>query len=358
MDNTAPRSSGLARLFAWRRFVVVLTVAGLMGLLQSPTYLSTPVYSVVGRAMLIGVVGLMTFGIFEQWPRQLPTWIARWALQVCAVAFVMPFAVATLYAVMTTPDMPHFWKDPQRLNGFAVMTMMGLLVGPWVAVASLFRQRELQFRTQAQAFELQRSELERKALDSRLRLLQAQVEPHFLFNTLANVRELVVAGSPQAATVLDTLIAYLRTAVPRLHEEGTTIGQEVQLVRAYLELMHLRMPDRLQFDVQADTAALELRCPPTTLLTLVENAIRHGIDPSEEGGRIDVRVELWDGRVRVRVTDTGLGLHRTDGGLGTGLAALRERLELVFGRDVQLRIAPIDPHGVRAEAEFPAVRPS
>jgi LytS/YehU family sensor histidine kinase len=225
-------------------------------------------------------------------------------------------------------------------------------------VAALFRQREIQLKTQAEAFDMQRSELERKALDSRLRLLQAQVEPHFLFNTLANVRELVVAGSPQAATVLDTLISYLRAAVPRLHEQATTIGQEVQLVRAYLELMHLRMPDRLQFDVQADAAALELRCPPTTLLTLVENAVRHGIDPSEEGGRIDVHVELWDGRVRVRVTDTGLGLRASEGGLGTGLAALRERLELVFGRDVQVRIAALAPHGVRAEAEFPAVRPT
>jgi LytS/YehU family sensor histidine kinase len=268
----------------------------------------------------------------------------------------MPFAVATLYAVMTTPDMPHFWKDPQRLNGFAVMTMMGLLVGPWVAVASLFRQRELQFRTQAQAFELQRSELERKALDSRLRLLQAQVEPHFLFNTLANVRELVVSGSPKAATVLDTLIAYLRTAVPRLHEEGTTIGQEVQLVRAYLELMHLRMPDRLQFDVQADTAALELRCPPTTLLTLVENAIRHGIDPSEEGGRIDVRVRVRDGRCRAEVIDTGVGLRRPGDSLGTGLSTLRERLQLAFAGDATVHLTPLEPHGVCAEIEFPAQR--
>jgi hypothetical protein len=107
----------------------------------------------MGRAMLIGIVGLMAFGIFEQWPRQLPGWIARWALQVCAVAFVMPFSVFALYVAMTTGDM-HFWKDPQRLNGFAVMTMMGLLVGPWVAVAALFRQREIQFQTQAQAFEL------------------------------------------------------------------------------------------------------------------------------------------------------------------------------------------------------------
>jgi hypothetical protein len=125
MDTLAPRPTGLARLFAWRRFVVVLTIAGLMGLLQSPTYLSTPVYSVVGRAMLIGVAGLIAFGIFEQWPAQLPGWIARWALQVCAVAFVMPVSVFALYVAMTTADMPHFWKDPLRLNGFGTMTMMG-----------------------------------------------------------------------------------------------------------------------------------------------------------------------------------------------------------------------------------------
>ena len=356
MAITAPKPRGLARLFAWRRFVVVLIVAALVGLVQSPAYLATPAYAVIGRAMLIGVVALMAFGIFEQWPARLPGWIARWALQVCAVAFVVPCSVFLFYVLTTSADMPHFWRDQLRLNGFMTMTMAGLLVAPWVAVVALFRQREIQLKTQAESFELERSELERKALDSRLRLLQAQVEPHFLFNTLANVRELVVAGSPQAATVLDTLIAYLRAAVPRLHDPSTTIGQELQLVRAYLALMHLRMPDRLQFDVQADPAALDLRCPPTTLLTLVENAVRHGIDPSEEGGRIDVRVELADGRCRLSVSDTGLGLREAQGGLGTGLAALRERLALVFGRDVRVSIGAMDPRGVRAEAEFPAVR--
>jgi hypothetical protein len=358
MAITAPKPRGLARLFAWRRFVVVLIVAAVVGLVQSPAYLSVPVYAVMGRAMLIGIVALMAFGVFEQWPARLPAWIARWALQVCAVAFVVPWAVFLFYVLTTSADMPHFWKDQARLNGFMTMTMAGLLVAPWVAVAALFRQRELQLRSQAESFELERSELERKALDSRLRLLQAQVEPHFLFNTLANVRELVVAGSPQAATVLDTLIAYLRAAVPRLHDPSTTIGQELQLVRAYLALMHLRMPDRLQFDVQADPAALDLRCPPTTLLTLVENAIRHGIDPSEEGGRIDVRVEVLDGRCRVSVSDTGLGLRDAQGSLGTGLAALRERLALVFGREVQVRIGAMEPRGARAEAEFPAIRPT
>ena len=331
-------------------------VAALVGLVQSPAYETTPVYSVVGRSMFIGIIALMVFGTLEQWPARLPGWIARWALQVCAVALTVPWAVFLFYVITTSADMPHFWRDPMRLNGFMTMTMAGLLVAPWVAVAALFRQREIQLSSQAEAFEHERSELERKALDARLRLLQAQVEPHFLFNTLANVRELVVAGSPRAATVLDTLIAYLRAAVPRLHEPATTIGQEVQLVRAYLALMYMRMPDRLQFDVQADDATLDLRCPPTTLLTLVENAVRHGIDPSEEGGRIDVRVELSDGRCRVSVTDTGLGLRQSDGGLGTGLSALRERLALVFGREVHVRISAVDPHGVRAEAEFPAIR--
>lgn len=352
---TSPKPRGLALMLGWRRLVVVLAAGGLMGLLQSPAYPTTPAYNVVGRAMLVGLAALLAFGIFEQWPARLPRWVARWTLQVAAVAFVVPWTVFAIYRLTTTGDMPPFWKDQMRLNGFMMMTVMGLLVAPWVAVAALFRQREIALQTQAEAFELERSELERKALDARLRLLQAQVEPHFLFNTLANVRELVVAGSPQAAAVLDKLIAYLRAAVPRLHEPATTVGQELQLVRSYLALMHLRMPDRLQFDVQADAAALELRCPPTTLLTLVENAVRHGIDPSEEGGRIDVFVELWDGRCRVRVTDTGVGLRQPSGGLGTGLTALRERLELVFGRDVQVRIASMEPHGVRAEVEFPAL---
>src|SRR5207342_279586 len=133
---------------------------------------------------------------------------------------------------------PPFWRSEMRLNGFLIMTMAGLLVGPWAAVAAVLRMSEYRERRQAMSFALERSELERKALDSRLRLLQAQVEPHFLFNTLANVRELVDSGSPQASAVLASLIAYLRAAVPRLDAgAASTLGQELQLVRAYLEIM-------------------------------------------------------------------------------------------------------------------------
>ncbi|MGZ5040770.1 MAG: sensor histidine kinase [Usitatibacter sp.] len=348
-----PDRHGLALMFAWRRVLLALGVSGFLGLVISVTF-TIPAYVVMLREMVVGLAVLVAFGLFEQWPARMPSWIARWALQVIAVAVVVPPTVFAIYVAITGAGDPPFWKNPARLSGFMEMTLIGMLVGPWVAVAALFRQREFAARSQALAFELERSELERKALDARLRLLQAQVEPHFLFNTLANVRELVVSGSSQASAVLDHLIAYLRAAVPRLHEAATTMGQELQLVRSYLELMHMRMPDRLQFALQVDDASLGLRCPPTTLLTLVENAVRHGIDPSEEGGRIDVRVEVRDGRCRAEVVDTGVGLHRTDEGLGTGLETLRERLQLAFGGDARVNVTPVAPHGVRAEIDFPA----
>jgi LytS/YehU family sensor histidine kinase len=189
-----------------------------------------------------------------------------------------------------------------------------------------------------------------------MRLLQAQVQPHFLFNTLANVQALVDAGSPQASKVLDSLIAYLRAAVPRLNEAGNTLGQELQLVRAYLELMHMRMPDRLQFSLQVDAGSLELHCPPLTVLTLVENAVRHGIDPSEQGGRIEVGVRVHEDRCHVHVSDTGVGLRAAGDGLGTGLSTLRERLQLAFGDSVQLAVVPREPHGAEAVLSFPARR--
>jgi signal transduction histidine kinase len=353
--NTAasdPTPRGLALLLGWRRVLVALVASLLVGLILSPAFTTMPAFRVIAREMFVGLAALLAFGLFEQWPARLPSWIARWALQVLAVACAVVVAVLVLYTLVN-PD-PPFWKDERRLNGFMSMTMSGLLFAPWIAVAALFRKSEYAMRRQAMSFELERSELERKALDSRLRLLQAQVEPHFLFNTLANVRELVDSGSPQASTVLDSLIAYLRAAVPRLHEPATTMAQEISLVRAYLELMHMRMPDRLQFTLQVDKEAEGLRCPPTTLLTLVENAVRHGIDPSEEGGRIDVRVRVQDGRCVAEVRDTGVGLKDSGDGLGTGLASLRERLQLVFGSDVKLRVSSHVPRGVSAEVDFPA----
>ena len=343
---------GLALILAWRRVRFVLITSLLFGLMLSLGN-QAPTFIVLARAIIVGMAILFMFGLFEQWPRQLPRWLSRWGLQLLGVVFVVPFAALIAYWVTTGGD-PQLDTNKLRLAGYAQLCMTALLFAPWIAVGAMIRQREAFARDQALAFELEKSELERKALDTRLRLLQAQVEPHFLFNTLANVQALVEAGSPQASSVLKSLIAYLRAAVPRMHEVGTTLGQELELVRAYLELMQMRIPDRLKFALHIEPAANALQCPPMTLLTLVENAVRHGIDPREDGGRIDVDVWLRDGRCHVRVTDTGVGLQSKTGGLGTGLSTLRERMQLAFGGDAQLQLTEVQPHGVCAELEFPA----
>lgn len=346
------KSRGLALLLGWRRVRFTVLVSAVLGLMISGSS-SAPTMIVLMRAVLVGLIVMLVFGLFEQRPRRLPRWLGRWALQLLGVVVAVPFAALFAYWA-TTGGNPDLANNQSRLNGYAQLTFTGILFAPWIAVGAMVRQRDAFARDQALAFELERSKLERSALDARLRLLQAQVEPHFLFNTLANVQALVDAGSPQASSVLKSLIAYLRAAVPSIHAPATTLGQETQLVRAYLELMQMRIPDRLQFSLHVDETAKRLQCPPMTLLTLVENAVRHGIDPSEEGGRIDVDVWVRNGRCHARVTDTGAGLQSASAGLGTGLSTLRERLQLAFGGDAQLHLTEVEPHGVCAEMNFPA----
>jgi signal transduction histidine kinase len=339
-------------MLGWPRVRVALIASILLGLLDSVSSL-TPTVIVVARAVLVGLCALLAFGLIERWPGDMPRWLARWVAQMLAIVLVIPVGAYVAYW-LTTRGNPDLLHDRLRMAGYASLTFTGILIAPWIAVGALVRQRENFARDQATAFALERSELERRAIDARFRLLQAQVEPHFLFNTLANVQALVEAGAPQASGVLRSLIAYLRAAVPRLHEPATTLGQEIELVRAYLDVMHMRMPDRLKFELRADDEAARLQCPPMTLLPLVENAVRHGIDPSEVGGCIDIDVRLVQGgRCQIRVTDTGVGIKPLGRGLGTGLASLRERLQLTFGGNAELSLHDVAPHGVRAELSFP-----
>src|SRR5689334_21961275 len=333
------------RIFAWPRVRFTLIAAAAFGFLTG-LHSKAPMPLDIARAIFVGLAVLAMFGFFEQFPRRMPRWLPRTVLRLIAIAIIIPISSGIVIA-LTGGATEH---DYGLLLGGA------LLIAPWIAIGTILRQRDAFAREQALEFELVRSEFERRESDARLRLLQAQVEPHFLFNTLANVQALVDSGSPQASKVLKSLIAYLRAAVPRMHSKSVTVASEVELVRAYLELMQMRMPDRLQFAIHLEPGAAPLQCPPMTLLTLVENAVRHGIDPGETGGRIDIHVERHGARCTVRVVDTGVGLGASSGGLGTGLSTLRERLQLVFGGAAELRVRANAPRGVVAEIEIPAER--
>jgi signal transduction histidine kinase len=339
----------LTRLLAWPRLRTGLVAASVPFVLFSFTWQAghhVLAYRLYGTAAAC----LLVFTLLEQWPRRLPRRVGRWVLQVVAVAAIVPPLMAFWYWWGTAPGAPPFYKVPTRMEGFFALSFLGVIVAHWTALAALFRERDARIVQAERA----RGELEREAVSARLRQLQAQVEPHFLFNTLANVQALVDAGSPKASPVLASLIAYLRAAVPRLNQPSHRVSQELEMVQAYLHLMQLRMPDRLQFRVESDPATHALSCPPMTLLTLVENAVKHGIDPSLEGGRIDVLVLLRAGRCRLSVRDTGVGLQPGSQGLGTGLATLRERLRLMFGDEAAVRLSEVQPHGVLAELEWPA----
>jgi signal transduction histidine kinase len=343
MASTAPAApTTFPRILAWSRLRFTWAVSAAFGVLMGlANGERTALPADVLRAMFLGTVILLMFGWLERWPRRLPKWMPRTVFRLLGIVLVLPLAAA----IASKHNDPH---------SFGALFVGGLLFGPWIAIGAILRQRDARARDQAFAFELERSEFERRESDARLRLLQAQVEPHFLFNTLANVQALVDSGSPQASKVLTSLIAYLRAAVPRMHSQTTTLATEVDLARAYLDLMQMRIPDRLQYVIHLDPAAARLNCPPMTLLTLVENAVRHGIDPSEAGGRIDVDIWIRDDRCVVRVKDTGVGLKNMSRGLGTGLSNLRERLQLAFGGASQLTLTEVAPHGVCAEISFPA----
>jgi LytS/YehU family sensor histidine kinase len=215
---------------------------------------------------------------------------------------------------------------------------------------------EMQRRHEAAAAELHQVELdglalERRRAEARVQLMQAQIEPHFLFNTLATVKRLHRTEPESGTRLLDSLVQYLRGALPRLREDDTTLGDEIDLAASYLEILRLRMGDRLRYSVEAGRAERDLPFPPMMLITLVENAVKHGIAPKPEGGSIDVRAVLRGGRLEVEVRDTGAGF-RASSGSGIGLANTRERLRAIFGEAAALVLEPNEPAGVRARIEI------
>jgi len=303
----------------------------------------------LGRTLFLSMLLLLAFVGAQRCPeRFVPRWLPRWLLTTLAVALTAQLGTFLIYLVGVGGDLEAFFTSEPRIRGFVIIACTSLVLGLLIVLGALLREREARARSLALQFELERSRLEQQASAARLAVLQAQIEPHFLFNTLANVQALVESGSPRAGPVLASLIAYLRAALPRLHDGEPTLTQELSLVRAYLELMQMRMPDRLAFSVHDGGAAGTLRFPPMALLTLVENAVRHGIDPQEQGGRIEVGVAHDAAGTRVWVADTGKGLAE-HAAPGTGLSNLRERLAAFYSGKAELRMSEASPHGLKAE---------
>jgi signal transduction histidine kinase len=343
-----PHASWLSAL-TLRRVVVAIVLAVSVAAALNPLFI-TPFVVLLGRTLVIAMVLLLVFITAGRW-RQ--TWLPAWLMRVLAVAVAAPIATFIVYLPAVGGDVSAVLAHEDRVSGFILIAGCSLVIAPLLALSALYRERDAQARSQSLQFELERSTLERQALDARLQLLHAQIEPHFLFNTLANVQELVESGSPQAAVVLKSLIAYLRAAMPRLNDNDATLGTEIGLVRAYLELMHMRMPDRLAFEVAVPQELMGRRFPSMALLTLVENAIRHGIDPSEQGGHIEVGAARdGAGAWRVWVADSGVGMSEK-AAPGTGLTNLRARLKVFYGDTARLELLEQSPHGLRAELVLP-----
>ena len=189
-------------------------------------------------------------------------------------------------------------------------------------------------------------EAERQASEAQLRLLQGQIEPHFLFNTLANVVALIDHDAPRAKAMLESFTDYLRSSLASLRHGQSTLGSELALVQAYLCLLKTRMEDRLQFSIDNVAELRDARLPPLLLQPLVENAIHHGLEPKVDGGRVRVSARLQEAVLVIEVTDDGLGLHappRRKAGAGMALNNLRERLLAQYGSTASLTLTDAHP---------------
>jgi signal transduction histidine kinase len=198
---------------------------------------------------------------------------------------------------------------------------------------------------------------EKELAVARLALLHAQVEPHFLYNTLGSAKYLVRTDPEGAERIIDNLILYLRHSLPRLDDALTTLGEELERVRAYLDIMQIRMGARLRTELSVPDALKAVPFPSMMLQTLVENAIKHGVEPKTGGGTIWIMAVDKGDRAAVTVADDGIGLSTQTTGTGIGLRNLRERLNLAYGPDASFDIAANFPAGVAATITIPKAGP-
>ena len=238
-----------------------------------------------------------------------------------------------------------------------IAVRVGLTAGAAMALPLLFiawiRMRQSELQAQKLRDEAERERLGREVSESQLRLLRAQIEPHFLFNTLGAVQQLAEQGAPRAAELTANLIDFLRASMTEMRSESVLLASEMGMVESYLKVMKARLGDRLQFSVSLPAALGRVSVPSMILLTLVENAIKHGIEPSLRGGEVAVSAQHEGSRIRIRVEDTGVGMHDVPSG-GNGLANVRHRLQLAHGDAASLEVHDGQGNGFVADILIPA----
>jgi signal transduction histidine kinase len=226
----------------------------------------------------------------------------------------------------------------------------------WIVASAILKasyKRQLTAQAQAaQATEVAESEqLKRQVVEARMAAMQAQVEPHFLFNTLASIDHLIETDPPRASQMQKNLIALLRASMPTMREAASNgaprdLAREMAVIRPYLEILKVRMEERLATRIDVPDGLLSAEFPPMMIQSLVENAIRHGLEPKAEGGELAIKAQIVHGKLNVVVADTGLGFGKAaTAGTGVGLANIRERLQLLYGGQAGVVVSENQPSG-------------
>jgi LytS/YehU family sensor histidine kinase len=246
------------------------------------------------------------------------------------------------------------WGFFGPIVGIATEVVQFASVGMIITGAWLYTRTEADHAAAIAQCAVDSARMDEQTAEARLQMLEAQIEPHFLFNTLAHVKRLYETDRAAGARMLRNLKAYLAVALPQMRATDSTLRHELDHVIAYLDIQQIRMGRRLAYSIDVDDLVRGARLPPLMLLTLVENAIKHGLSPAPAGGRIDINARIEAGRLRVEVADTGGGFTKS-GGAGAGLANIRARLAAQFGQDASLALAMNSPHGVVATIVLPYI---
>ncbi len=250
-----------------------------------------------------------------------------------------------------------FFSDIALTSDFHKKTaFLGLSFGTIISLFFIFKKHLRNTEIQLQEEQIKLLKSEKNALQMRLSLLQAQIEPHFLFNTLANIEGLLKQDVGSAEAMLQNLTRYLRSSLNKSRKGSICLKEEMEMIRAYLEIFQIRMGKRLRFQIVSDPRLNEITIPPMLLQPLVENSILHGLEPKAEGGEIIVTAQHHSDKMLLEVNDTGIGF-KTVNNQGVGLANVKERLQLFYGDEATLQISENKPCGLQIKMEVPCLLP-